>query len=64
MRWTRAHSETAAAGLVSAVLAAFLFRPPSVTTGVLMVTLVTIAVAIADRVRTRVERADRARPSR
>jgi hypothetical protein len=41
------------------VLAALLFRPPSVTTGVLMVLLVAIAVAVADRVRTRAEQARR-----
>jgi H+/gluconate symporter-like permease len=44
---------------VALVLAAFLFRPPSVTTGVAMVVLVAIAVAVADRLRTDVERSRR-----
>jgi hypothetical protein len=56
VHWTRGHSETVAAGLASLFLAAFLFRPPSAATGVLMVLLVLIAVVVADRIRTEDER--------
>lgn len=52
MHWTVGHSKTAAAGLVSLAATALLFRPPSFAAGVLMVSLVLLAVAITGRMRT------------
>jgi hypothetical protein len=52
MHWSVAHSKTAAAGLISLAAAALLFRPPSFVAGVLMVLLVSIAVAITDKIST------------
>jgi hypothetical protein len=49
MRWTVAHTKTAAAGLASLLGAAVLFRPPSLLAGVLTVLLVTISVLATDK---------------
>jgi hypothetical protein len=49
MSWTVAHTKTAAAGLVSLLGAALLFRPTSFTVGLLTVVLVTASVLLTDR---------------
>jgi hypothetical protein len=59
MYWTRAHTETAAAGLMSLAVAVLLFRPPTVASGVLTVSLIAVLALAADRVRTRADRSRR-----
>jgi hypothetical protein len=49
MYWTGAHTKTAAAGLVSLIGAALLFRPQSLLAGALTVLLVTISVVATDK---------------